>query len=365
MNTVQKIAYLLTRTVGVGVMKGHKLLDNADLSTMDAFLSSSKSLLGEKDYTELLRAYETTDLEKWERSLSDLNVTIVAYGEKKYPESLFVYGDMPVLLYCKGNESLLNAESLAVVGTRYPTRYGVRATEEFVERLCPRFCIVSGMARGVDSIAHKIALDNGARTIAVLGCGVDVVYPAENADLYKDIVSNGLIVSEFPLGAIADAGNFPARNRIISGLSRAVLVTEAGEKSGTLHTVNYAVKQGKTVYGVPGSIYSEKSAGVNALIRNGEIMAVTSPEDVFEDFGERNFFGEVKRAAEPDRKKESAGLSDEEQSVLDFIKNNGETHYEELLAKTELPVFRLTAILVKLEALKKIMKTDSNFWSVY
>ena len=94
-------------------------------------------------------------------------------------------------------------------------------------------------------------------------------------------------------------------------------------------------------------------------------MAVTSPEDVFEDFGERNFFGEVKRAAEPDRKKESAGFSDEEQSVLDFIKNNGETHYEELLAKTELPVFRLTAILVKLEALKKIMKTDSNFWSVY
>ena len=161
---LQKIAYLLTRTLGVGVVKGHKLLDNADLSSLDAFIASSKALLSDKDYAELVRAYDSVDVDLWERSLGENNVSVVAFGEKDYPESLSVYGDMPVLLYCKGNVSLLNAESLAVVGTRYPTHYGVRATQEFVNKLSSRFCIVSGMARGVDSVAHVTALENGART---------------------------------------------------------------------------------------------------------------------------------------------------------------------------------------------------------
>lgn len=361
----QKIAYLLTQTVGVGVVKGRKLFEQGDLTSYSSFLSSAKGIVGNKDYSEVERAFDTIDVDAWEKKLEQNGVTVVAFGEEKYPESLSVYGDMPLLLYCKGNAALLNSESLAVVGTRYPTHYGIRATKEFVTELSARFCIVSGMARGIDSLAHETALENGARTVAVLGCGVDVVYPAENAELYRDIVSNGLVVSEFPLGANADAGNFPTRNRIISGLSRAVLVPEAGEKSGTLHTVNYAVKQGKTVYGVPGSIYSERSAGVNRLIKNGEIVAVTDPKDILEEFGEINLFGEKAKSAEREKKEQKVSFSDEEQQVLDYLKNNGETHYEELLAKTDLPVFRLTAILVKLEALKKITKTNSNFWSVY
>ncbi|MBR1747397.1 MAG: DNA-processing protein DprA [Clostridia bacterium] len=366
LTTAQKIAYFLTRTPGIGVVKGRRLMENGDVTDVEDFLYSAKSLISAKDYEELVRTFESVDTDSFFDRVKKAGVTLIAFGEEDYPESLTPYGDMPVLLYCKGNTSLLKTPSIGVVGTRYPTHYGTRATQEFVKALSERFCIVSGLARGVDAIAHRTALENGARTIAVLGCGVDVVYPAENSDLFEDVCSNGLLLSEFALGTSADAGNFPTRNRIISGLSRAVLVTEAGLKSGTLHTVNYALKQGKTVYGVPGSIYSDRSAGVNALIRNGEIVAVTKPEDVLEDFGERDLFGE-KRPAEPEKekKKSSMSLSEEEQKVLDYLNDNGETHFEELLARTELPVFRLTAILVKLEALKKIMKTDSNFWSVY
>src|SRR5258707_1232007 len=194
----------------------------------------------------------------------------VTVGDPRYPQPLREIFDPPILLFARGRVELLNTLALGVVGTRRPTPYGLAVAERLAGDLAHAgLTIVSGMARGIDTAAHKGALGRDGATVAVLGCGVDVVYPSENKKLAADIAARGLIVSEFPMGAIAFPQNFPIRNRIISGISLGVLVVEGAQYSGSAITAKLAIDQGREVFAVPGSITSKLSWGPNLLIKQG------------------------------------------------------------------------------------------------
>ena len=217
-----------------------------------------------------------------------MNVIKLAQDDKYYPNKLKLIYDPPELLYCLGDIRLLNEPSIAIVGTRNASNYGKRIAYNLSQELSKRgVTIISGLASGIDSYAHEGAFKNVGKTIAVLGSGIDIIYPKENEDLYKSIIKNGgLIVSEFPLGTKPEKDNFPKRNRIISGLSDGVVVVEAKKKSGALITADLALEQGRSVFAVPGNIDSQNSEGTNNLIKEGAVP-VTSYLDILIAIAER------------------------------------------------------------------------------
>jgi DNA processing protein len=205
-----------------------------------------------------------------QEKMAEAGAELVTIGDPRYPQPLREIFDPPVILFARGRVDLLRSLSLGVVGTRRPTPYGIAVAERLSADLAhASLTIVSGMARGIDASAHKGALAAGGDTIAVLGCGVDIVYPSENRKLYAEIAAKGLIVSEFPMGSTAFPQNFPIRNRIISGLSTGVLVVEGAQYSGSAITAKLAMDQGREVFAVPGNITSKLSWGPNLLIKQG------------------------------------------------------------------------------------------------
>ncbi len=205
-----------------------------------------------------------------QEKMREAGAVLIAFHDPRYPALLKEIFDPPVLLFARGRLELLQSTMLGVVGTRRPTPYGLAAAERLSADLAHAgVTIVSGMARGIDSAAHKGALAAGGDTVAVFGCGVDVVYPSENRKLASEIASKGLILSEFPMGATAFPQNFPIRNRIISGMSAGVLVVEGAQYSGSAITAKLAIDQGREVFAVPGNITSKLSWGPNLLIKQG------------------------------------------------------------------------------------------------
>ncbi len=201
---------------------------------------------------------------------------------RSYPSNLLEIADPPGLLYMLGEVLLEDRNAVAVIGSRKMTDYGRRITESFVREFVKGgVTVVSGGARGVDTVAHRTCLDAGGRTIAVLGNGLDVVYPYENRKLFEEIIKKGVVISEFPAGTKPLGKNFLARNRIISGLAKAVLVVEGERRSGTLSTVSYAADQGREVFAVPGPVDSRLSDAPNYLLENGARVACT-PQDVLD-----------------------------------------------------------------------------------
>ena len=208
-------------------------------------------------------------------------VTLISIHDHRYPPRLREIFDPPVLLYVRGRTELLSSHGIAVVGTRRPTPYGVAATERLAADLARAgLTVVSGLARGIDTAAHRATLAGKGNTIGVLGCGVDVLYPADNRKLYEEIARNGLLVSEFPMGAPAYPQNFPIRNRIVSGLSLGVLIVEGAQHSGSAITAKLAMDQGREVFAVPGNITSKMSWGPNLLIKDGGAKLVQEWTDV-------------------------------------------------------------------------------------
>jgi DNA processing protein len=205
-----------------------------------------------------------------QQTLRQTGTTLVSLGDPTYPQPLRAIFDPPVTLFARGNIELLQDLMIGVVGTRRPTPYGMAVAERLSADLAQAgLTIVSGMARGIDTASHRGALSVNGRTIAVLGCGADVVYPSENRRLAAEIVAKGLIVSEFPMGAVAFPQNFPIRNRIISGMSSGLLVVEGAQYSGSAITARLALDQGREVFAVPGNITSKMSWGPNLLIKQG------------------------------------------------------------------------------------------------
>ncbi len=210
---------------------------------------------------------------------------IVTLADPDYPRSLLEVTDPPPLLYVKGRKALLNHPALAIVGSRNATQQGLTNAEHFARFLSDRgLCIVSGMALGIDGAAHRGGLQGAAGSIAVVGTGLDVVYPSRHRELAHELAQKGALVSEFPIGTPSKAQNFPRRNRIISGLSRGCLVIEAALQSGSLITARLAAEQGREVFAIPGSIHSPLAKGCHYLIKQGAKL-VESAQDIIEELG--------------------------------------------------------------------------------
>jgi len=221
------------------------------------------------------------NLEKYIEYMQKNKIDMITIQDEEYPVNLKQIYDPPIAIYIKGNKSILNKTSIAIVGSRICSNYGANIAHKFAYDLSKNnIIIVSGLAKGIDSNAHKGTLSANKSTIAVVGCGLDIIYPNENKELFFNIIkNNGAIVSEYIVGIKPEKENFPARNRIISGLSEGVLIIEAREKSGALITADFALEQGKEVYAVPGNINSYNSQGTNELIKQGAKL-VTSVEDM-------------------------------------------------------------------------------------
>lgn len=215
--------------------------------------------------------------------LKDQGIGVLFSDEPEYPPLLKEIFDPPKVLYYRGNPAVFGKRTFAIVGARKATHYGLSVSETIAAELAAAdVCVVSGMARGIDSAAHKGALNVSGSTAAVLGCGVDVVYPKENRKLMDEIIKTGIVISEFPPGVSPIPGNFPQRNRIISGLSEGIMIIEAAEKSGSLITADFALEQGRDVFAVPGQVTNSLNRGAHRLIKQGARLVETAA-DVFEE----------------------------------------------------------------------------------
>lgn len=247
--------------------------DALDLAMAGLDARSSAALLAARSQIDL-----DIELERAERA----GVTLLCIEDAAYPALLRAIPGAPPLIYVRGSFSLADDWAVALVGTRSPTSYGREVAHRLAHDLASSgVTVVSGLAIGVDSVVHTAALDAGGRTIAVLGSGVDLPYPERNRGLAERIIEQGALMSDYPLGTRPVAANFPPRNRLISGLSLGTLVVEAGERSGALITVEFALEQGRDVFAVPGHIFSRQSVGTHRLLRDGATL-VTSASDIFD-----------------------------------------------------------------------------------
>ena len=282
------------------------------------------------------------------------SIKIVDIFSKDYPEQLKNIADPPPVIYVKGKLTEEDRLAIAVVGPRRASTYGRAVTEDLVSELSfVGITIVSGMARGIDTVAHRTSIENNGRTIAVLGSGVDVPYPPENKTLLNNISLHGAVVSEFPPGTKPDRGNFPRRNRIISGLSLGVLVVEATTDSGSLITARFALEQNREVFAVPGKITSKLSAGTNELIKKGA-KPVLKAEDIIEELS-----AEIKGILKQrDRAREKITLTNEEATLLSLLSDKP-VHVDDLTRQASLPLYRILGRLTSLE-LKGLVKQTAG-----
>lgn len=290
--------------------------------------------------------FETGDYFK---RLRNLKIDFITINEKNYPENLVDLADAPPVLYIKGKLTPADSNAVAIVGTRKMTSYGREVTEKFAGELAGLgVTIISGLARGVDTVAHKGALDAAGRTIAIIGRGLDEVYPQENTQLAKKIAEgSGAILSEYPLGYPAFRENFASRNRIISGLSKAVLVIEGAKKSGTLLTASAAAEQGRHVFAIPGQITSPMSAAPHFLIENGAKIAF-SVKDILDEL-------DLQLMVDRQAMEKVMPESPEEEKLIEIL-DTEPLHLDEIAAISSLKVEDVSARLTIME-LKGLVKS--------
>jgi len=294
------------------------------------------------------------EIERIERK----NYTLLTLEDKEYPRYLREIFDPPFVLYGAGKIDVLDGPAVSVVGARKPTPYGRAVAEKLAEDLASRgLVVVSGLARGIDSIAHWGAL-KGGKTVAVLGSGLENVYPRENYSLFEKIIERGAVVSEFPLNAPPLGFHFPIRNRIISGLSMAVVVVEASKRSGSLISARLALEQNREVMAVPGNVTSDLSQGTNWLIKTGAKL-VENWEDVAEELPsplkERLF-------SQKEEKRSPVSMKPREKRVFEYLEEDSLTHIDELVEKTEFSVSELLAILLNLELKELISQSPGKYF---
>lgn len=278
--------------------------------------------------------------------LDRLGAVTLTPDDRAYPAAFRLVPDAPYLLFAAGDLSLLEGRGVGVVGTRSPTDYGRATTSALSEGLSAAgFTVVSGMARGIDTLAHRAALDAGGPTVGVLGHGIDQIYPAENRSLFDRMRADGLLITEFLPGEKPLAGNFPRRNRLIAALSEAVLVVEMGLKSGAQHTVGFALELGREVLAVPGPIGAETSVGTNQLIREGARM-VTSLEEVLEEL---DGVSPPPRPRPPPQQPDLPLRTPEESCVLEALGSTERIHVDDLAHGTALPSGRILPLLLEME----------------
>jgi DNA processing protein len=275
-------------------------------------------------------------------------ITPLTWEDQGYPARLKEIGDPPPVLYIRGNLAASDDLAVAVVGTRRPTPYGRQVAEEMAQQLAAnRLTIVSGLARGVDAIAHRAALQTGGRTIAVMACGLDMVYPPEHARLSREVSESGVLISEQPLGTQPRGDYFPRRNRILSGLSLGVLVIEADHKSGAMITAREALDNNREVFAIPGSVFSPQSRGTNAAIQRGEAKLVLTVEDILEELN-------LTSAPQQIEMQELVPPTDTEAQVLRHLSREA-AHINDVCRISGLPAATVSSLLAMME-LKGIVK---------
>jgi DNA processing protein len=293
----------------------------------------------------------TSDPEEVLSTLARRSARVITYADPDYPPPLREIHDPPMVLYVKGRNIPRKSAFVAVVGSRNPTPYGLKTAEKIGQGLARRGVgVASGMARGIDSAAHWGCLSGRGFTLAVLGTGIDTVYPYSNRKLYENIIRKGAVLTEFPLGTPPEPKNFPIRNRLISGLSRGVVVVEATMRSGSLITASVALEQGREVFAVPGSVHSFKSTGCHFLIKQGAKL-VESPDDVLDELGMNYPF-----APKTDTFKEKSvpALEDSERALYEII-GDYPLHIDEIAREGNMQPGEVSSLLTRME-LKGIIR---------
>lgn len=301
--------------------------------------------------------------------LLSIDGKLVTYFDERYPALLRQLCDAPIALYVLGELPLSDELCVAIVGTRRPSDYGRQVAYRLAQELSSYGAVVvSGMAVGIDGAAHQGAIDAGGKTIAVLGCGVDVIYPRAHAKLRERIIGSGAVVSEFPLGTIPQPWHFPVRNRLISGMTLATIVVEAPQDSGALLTADWALEQGREVLVVPGPITNPNFKGNHQLIKEGA-QVVESAEDVFEALGISP--KEVKASKFTVEREEGArfgvptlpGLSCVELKIIEVL-SKGERHIDQIVRESEMPIADVSVALLQLEVKKLVIRQRGGFYAL-
>ena len=316
-----------------------------------------RAVLEPRPLAELLEARATIDPLRELDRLAGIGIRAIHPEHPAYPRLLREISGRPPILYARGDVTPADENAVGIVGTRRATPYGRQVAERIAGELAEAgVTVISGLARGIDAAAHAAALDAGGRTIAVLGSGPDVIYPAEHRILAERILESGAIVTEQPPGTKPDAQNFPARNRIISGMSIAVVVIEAPARSGALITASFAADQGREVFVVPGSVLAASSEGSNALLRDGARI-VCSGADVLEDLdlGTAGTAGSVQTALPMDE------MDEDERLVLGVMRPDPR-HIDELTEETGLPAAVVGAALMKMELKGLVRNFGAQFY---
>lgn len=342
--------------LGIGPMKFDLLLSRFSTSknAYEATYKDLEEVLGPKLSTEFIKFKATFDPVKKLSDITKKDIKVITRTDKHYPGTLRKISDPPIVLYVRGRADQINCETdilFGIVGTRKPTSYGEQIARKFAEELAAcGFIITSGMALGVDSIAHIGALKQSSCTVAVLGCGVDIIYPPSNKKLYEDIrEKGGIILSEFPPGMTVLPGLFISRNRLISGLSRGVLVIEGLKESGGLITARYAGQQGKEVFAPPAPLTSPMSYAPNMLLKEGAKL-VTCVEDILEEF---------KLKVTPARKKNmEKDLSADERKIMQIITREP-SRTDDIIGAAGLSIAKVSETLSLLE-IKEIIEKNSE-----
>ena len=312
-------------------------LDEKDIAEIDGISPAAASAIASFSEWD---AVEKTVLH-CERS----GFTIITVLDENYPANLFEIYEKPTVLYCFGEITAGDENAVAVVGARFCNDYGRKVSGKLSYELAESgVTVVSGMARGIDSVAHSAALKAGGRTVAVLGSGLDRIYPPENARLYRKISENGAVISEFPLGTSPDAKNFPRRNRLISGISKGVIIVQASRKSGSLITSNFALEQNREVFAVPGNIGNRLAEGTNDLIKKGAKL-IQSTRDVIEEL---NLYTEKKYGSSQPVHQLPESLSENERAVCRLLEKI-DLNLEEIIEETDIEYSELCSILLELE----------------
>lgn len=344
MSDLQKYWVGFNLVKGIGSARTRALLDHFD-SLEQAWNADRSRLLeaglGEKTADNLIQVRRQIDLDKIWDGILQKGIRVVTFQEEAYPRRLKEVDLPPPVLFIRGELQADEDWAVAIVGTRRMTAYGRQVTEELAEHLGRHgIAVVSGLARGVDAIAHQSAIRASGRTYAVLGCGVDVIYPPEHRKLAEEIIQHGALISEYPVGTPPDSSNFPPRNRIISGLSQAVVVVEAGETSGALITAAFAADQGREVFAVPGYIHAAQSKGTNRLIRDGA-RPLLQAEDVLQSLN-------LEQVQEYRQTRLQFPLDDTEKKVVDVL-GDETLHLDEIQVKSGMSIDTVSSTLVMME----------------
>lgn len=350
----------LNLTPGIGPVTVHRLIQAFGHS--DAFLGASEEdLLAVEGVTphhiKAIRDSIETDPRPEIEQACERDVQLLAYDDPRYPTALREMYDPPYLLYVKGRIEPQDSVSIAIVGTRRASHYGREQAERFGMALGRAgFTVISGLARGVDSLAHRGALSVGARTLAVVGSGLGHVYPPENRDLAAEIGITGAVISEFPMDLKPSKDTFPRRNRIVAGMSLGVLVVEAPVRSGALITARLANEMGREVFAIPGRIDQDNAAGCHRLLRNGATL-VRNLDDILDELGPLP----DAIAAELEESAEAVSLDPKEESILAVLSKDP-AHLDHICAQTGLPVQEVSAALMMLELKRRVQQQPGKFF---